>query len=239
MVQCFAEGRPSSFAVGLRGKCAGATPPLDQPRDARDTDTKLLGDLTLRTFVLIDRRRDALSKIHQIWCDYGLHSPLRLELQELLFSRVESFAHRFPGRRFVFVCDEYSYSTDPTFDVRRIVKTYTGHWNIEITFLETRSELHIHTPRGWSKPTVLRTVPSTFGLYTVVAMFYATLPKRRRVGGVSWSGRSVVTFSDALSAVSLWIRAEGVFAHAREDPSVRKRPHPIREILYAAPAPTA
>lgn len=135
--------------------------------------------------------------------------------------------------------DEYFYSTDPTYDVRRIVETYTGRWNIETTFQEARSELHVQTTRGWSRSTVLRAVPCLFGLYSVVAMLYATLPQRRRIGGVTWPGKSVVTFSDALSAVRRWIWAEGVFAHAPDGPSVQKLPPPIREILYAALAPAA
>jgi hypothetical protein len=135
--------------------------------------------------------------------------------------------------------DEFFYATDPTFGVRRIVEAYTGRWNIETTFQETRSELHIQTTRGWSKPTVLRAVPCLFGLYSVVAMLYATLPPRRRVGGVAWPGKTIVTFSDALAAVRRWIWAEGVFAHVPEGPSIQKLPPPIREILYAALAPAA
>lgn len=135
--------------------------------------------------------------------------------------------------------DEFFYATDPTFDVRRIVETYTGRWNIETTFQEARSELHVQTTRGWSRSTVLRVVPCLFGLYSIVAMLYAALPKERRVGAVAWPGKSVVTFSDALSAVRRWIWAEGVFAHAPDGPSIQKLPPPIREILYAALAPAA
>jgi hypothetical protein len=135
--------------------------------------------------------------------------------------------------------DEYFYATDPTYDVRRIVETYTGRWSVETTFQETRSELHVQTTRGWSRRTVLRATPCLLGLYSVVAMLYASLPRGRRVGGVAWPGKSVVTFSDALSAVRGWIWAEGVFAHIPDGPSVRKLPPPIREILYAALAPAA
>ena len=84
--------------------------------------------------------------------------------------------------------DEYFYATDPTFSVRRIVETYTGRWSIETTFQETRSELHIQTTRGWSRSTVLRVAPCLFGLYSVVAMLYASLPREHRVG--AWPGRA-------------------------------------------------
>lgn len=137
--------------------------------------------------------------------------------------------------------DEYFYTTatDPTLDARRLVETYTGRWNIETTFQEARSELHVQTTRGWRRSTVLRVVPCVFGLYSIVAMLYAALPKERRVGAVAWPGKSVVTFSDALSAVRRWIWTEGVFAHVPDGPSVQKLPPPIREILYAALAPAA
>jgi len=78
----------------------------------------------------------------------------------------------------------------------------------------------VQTTRGWSKPTVLRAVPCLFGLYSVAAMLYAALPRRRRVGGVAWPGKAAVTFSDALAGVRRWIWAEGVFAHAPDGPSV-------------------
>jgi hypothetical protein len=82
-------------------------------------------------------------------------------------------------------------------------------------------------------------VPCLFGLYSVVAILYASLPRERRIGGVGWPGKSSVTFSDALATVSRWIWEEGVFAQAADGPSIRKLPPPIREILYAALAPAA
>lgn len=135
--------------------------------------------------------------------------------------------------------DEYFYTTDPTSNIRRIIETFTGRWSVETTFQETRSELHIQTTRGWSQSTVSRAVPCLFGLYSVVAMLYAALPRERRIGGVAWPGKSVVTFSDALVVVRRWIWDEGVFAQAPDDPSIQKLPPPIREILYAALAPAA
>jgi len=137
--------------------------------------------------------------------------------------------------------DEYFYttSTDPAFDVRPIIETYTGRWNIETTFQEARSCLHLETTRGGSRSTVLRAAPCLFGLYSMVAMLYAALPRERRVGAVAWPGKAVVSFSDALAAVRRWIWAEGVFSHLPDGPSVKKLPPPIREVLYAALAPAA
>lgn len=135
--------------------------------------------------------------------------------------------------------DEYFYATDPGFDVRRIVATYAGRWSVETTFQEVRSCLHLETTRGRSRSTVLRAAPCLFGLYSVVAMLYASLPQERRVGAISWPGKATVTFSDALAAVRRWIWAEGVFSQLSDGPSVTKLPPPIREVLYAALAPAA
>jgi hypothetical protein len=133
--------------------------------------------------------------------------------------------------------DEYFYATDPALDVRRIIEAYTGRWSIETTVQETRSSLHLETTRGWSRSTVLRAAPCLFGLYSVVAMLYAALPRERRIGRVAWAGKGIATFSDAIAAVRLWIWDEGVFSRVPEGLAVKKLPPPIREILYVALAP--
>jgi hypothetical protein len=136
--------------------------------------------------------------------------------------------------------DEYFYTTatDPAFDLRRIIETYTGRWNIETTIQETRSSLHLETTRGWSRSTVLRAAPCLFGLYSVVAMLYASLPPECRVGRLNWPGKATVTFSDAMAAVRRWIWSEGVFSRLPGGPSIKKLPPPVREVLYAALAPS-
>jgi hypothetical protein len=133
--------------------------------------------------------------------------------------------------------DEYFYATEPSLEVRYIVEAYTGRWSIETTIQETRSSLRLETTRGRSRSTVLRAAPCLFGLYSVVAMLYAALPSRRRVGQVAWAGKGIVTFSDAIAALRLWIWDEGVFSRLPEGPSIKKLPPPIREILYVALAP--
>jgi hypothetical protein len=45
---------------------------------------------------------------------------------------------------------------------------------------------------------VLRAAPCLFGLYSVVALLYNTLPEAKRVDGIRWPGKTAVTFSDAL-----------------------------------------
>lgn len=40
-----------------------------------------------------------------------------------------------------------------------------------------------------------------FGLYSVVTVLYHVHPEGKRTGGITWAGKDIVTFSDALSAV--------------------------------------
>jgi hypothetical protein len=104
--------------------------------------------------------------------------------------------------------DSYFFTTDQTMSVGSLIETYTGRWNIETTFEEVRSYLHLETTRGRSRNTVLRVGPCLFGLYTVVAWLYAELPSRwSRVRLVAWPGKRDVTFSDAITAVRrrLWV----------------------------------
>jgi hypothetical protein len=135
--------------------------------------------------------------------------------------------------------DEYFYTTDLGLSVEQLIGYYTGRWNIETTFEETRSCLHLGTACGWCRETVLRVTPCLFGLYSVVAWTYNQLPASRRVGSIEWPGKSGVTFSDALTAVRRWVWSEGVFARVEGGSAVEELPEPLREVLYSALAPAA
>lgn len=135
--------------------------------------------------------------------------------------------------------DEYFYATDTTLDPGGIVTRYAGRWNIECTFQECRAHLRTGTTRGWCRRTVLRATPCLLGLYSVVALLYHALPDAKRSGGVRWPGKEVVTFSDALCSVRLWIWAEGVFPRAGGRFGLEKLPDPLREVLRSALAPAA
>jgi len=134
--------------------------------------------------------------------------------------------------------DEYFFTTDLTMSAAAVIETYTGRWNIETTFQELRSYLGLETTRGWSRATVLRVAPCLFGLYTVVALLYVELPARyRRVRVVDWPGKSVVTFSDAITAVRRWLWVEWVFAFPGHREAFSKLRGPFREILLNGLAP--
>ncbi len=82
--------------------------------------------------------------------------------------------------------DEYLFTTDVGLSPDAVVGTYCGRWSIETTFQEARSALGPETTRGRCRSTVLRAAPCLFGLYTVVAILFHTLPAAKRVGAVSW-----------------------------------------------------
>ena len=135
--------------------------------------------------------------------------------------------------------DEYFYTTDVGMGVEQLIGYYTGRWNLETTFEEARSCLHLGTASGWCRETVLRVTPCLFGLYSVVAWLYNELPACRRVGSIDWPGKACVTFSDALAAVRRWVWSEGVFARVEGGSAIEELPEPLREILYSALAPAA
>jgi hypothetical protein len=136
--------------------------------------------------------------------------------------------------------DEFFFTTDLAMTPAAVIETYTGRWNIETTFQEMRSYLGLETTRGWSRNTVLRVAPCRFGLYTVVTLLYVELPARyARVRVVDWPGKSVVTFSDAITAVRRWLWVEWVFAIPGHRDAFSKLRGPFRQILLAGLAPPA
>jgi hypothetical protein len=135
--------------------------------------------------------------------------------------------------------DEYFYATDPALESAAIVTHYAGSWNVECTFQEPRSHLGLETTRGWCRRTVERAAPCLFGLYSVVALQYHGLPEARGSAAVRWPGKGGVTFSDALSAVRLWLWDEWVFPRAGGGLTLEKLPEPLRELLITTLAPAA
>src|SRR4051794_32367238 len=149
------------------------------------------------------------------------------------------------GLRWVFVHDlsgthrdSYFFTTDRTMSVASLIETYTGRWNIETTFEEVRSSLHLETTRGWVRNTVLRVGPCLFGLYTVVAWLYADLPSRwSRVRLVAWPGKRDVTFSDAITAVRRWLWVDWVLTTPGHREGFEKLAPGLRRILLNGLAP--
>jgi hypothetical protein len=149
--------------------------------------------------------------------------------------------------RWVFVHDltgthraEDFFTTDPRMTPQHLIGLYTGRWSIETTFQELRAHLGLETTRGRTPATVLRAAPCLLGLFSVVALLYARLPAHsRHEGGVTWSGKREVTFSDALSTVRRWMWVEWIFVACGHKETFTKLPDSLRETLLYALAPAA
>ena len=136
--------------------------------------------------------------------------------------------------------DEYFYSTDVSLTAQQVVEEYTGRWNIETTFPESRAYLGLETTRGWSRPTVLRAEPCLLGLYSVVALLYERLPSVvHEDWQVLWLGKEQMAFSDAITAVRRWLWTDWVFTTGGHEQAFAKLPEELREVLLYALAPAA
>ena len=136
--------------------------------------------------------------------------------------------------------DEYFFSTDPTMTPKEIIETFTGRWSIEVTFQELRAYLGLETTRGWTEKTVLRAAPCLFGLYSVVALAYAALPERQaRAGRVQWTGKTEITFSDAIAAVRQQLWRHWVFKQSRHAVAFSKLPPSAQAFLLDSLTPAA
>jgi hypothetical protein len=136
--------------------------------------------------------------------------------------------------------DEYFYSTDVTRTAQQIIEEYTGRWNIETTFEESRAYLGLESTRGWCARTVGRAEPCLLGLYSVVALMYWSLPaEEQEQGTVDWEGKATVTFSDAITAVRRWLWTHWVFPRVGHGETFAKLPEVFRQLLLYGLAPSA
>ena len=128
--------------------------------------------------------------------------------------------------------DEYFYSTDPTMPPDRIVSLYTGRWSIEVTFQEVRAHLGFHTPRNWSKPSVLRTAPCLLGLFSVVSLIFHRHMHGRgvRPAHFAWYAKTEATFAEAMPCVRRLCWSE-VFQQSSKHAGVTKLSRPLRIML--------
>lgn len=118
--------------------------------------------------------------------------------------------------------DEYLYSTDPKMSVKRLIESFVGRWDIEVTFEEMREHLGLETTRGRCEKTVLRAEPSLFLLYSLIAYWYVQLPKSEQVIHISWEGKQHVTYSDAITSVRRNAWQNYLFPQTDSDPTVEK-----------------
>jgi Transposase DDE domain. len=136
--------------------------------------------------------------------------------------------------------DEYFFTTDLEMSPQDLIETFTGRWSIETTFQEMRAYLKLESTRGRTEKTVLRVAPCLFGLFSVVALWYAQLPARNRDRhAIDWPGKTETTFSDAITAVRRWLWTDWVFETPSHHEAFAKIPRPVRAVLLYALAPAA
>ena len=136
--------------------------------------------------------------------------------------------------------DDYFFTTDISLSPKAIIEIFTGRWSIETMFQEMRAYLGLETTRGRTRSTVLRAAPMLFALYTLVVLLYVQLPTRwKSVEGISWPGKSTVTFSDVITRVRCWLWAEWVFQSLGKHHAFSKLPHRFRDTILHALAAAA
>jgi len=136
--------------------------------------------------------------------------------------------------------DDYFFTTDPTMAAKNLIETFTGRWSIETTFQEMRAYLKLESTRGRTEKTVLRAAPCLFGLFSVIALWYAQLPPRCKCRhAIDWRGKTETTFSDAITAVRRWLWTEWVFETPGHQRAFSKIPRPFQAVLMYALAPAA
>ena len=128
--------------------------------------------------------------------------------------------------------DEYFFTTNISMSAAEVIELYGGRWNIETTFQEMRSHLGLETTRGWHQNTVLRMAPCLFCLYTLIVVFYDTIPwSSPHIRIKKWIGKEDTTFSDMIGSVRRYLWMEWVFQHVPGGPAVKKLSKPIRAVL--------
>ncbi len=128
--------------------------------------------------------------------------------------------------------DEYFFTTDTSLSAKDVVEMYGGRWNIETTFQEMRAHLGLETTRGWSRQTVLRMAPFLFGLYTLVVVFFDTLPwSNPHVRVMKWQGKEGTTFSDMIVSVRRYLWMEWIFEQVPGGQAVHKLSTSARNLI--------
>ncbi|WP_146394415.1 hypothetical protein [Planctomycetes bacterium CA13] len=120
-------------------------------------------------------------------------------------------------------------STDEMMSLREIVESFIGRWDFEVMYEQRREHLGLETNRGRRKQTVLRVEPCLFGLYSLIALWFACLPGNplNRIV-VMWPGKRTITFSDAVATIrreawGIYINPTMIFRPVVDKPNTRQR----------------
>jgi len=129
--------------------------------------------------------------------------------------------------------DEYFFSTDTKMPASEIIEMYGGRRNVETTLQEMRAHLGLETTRGWHRKTVLRMAPCLLSLYTIVVVFYDTMPRTSpHLQTRQWIGKNCVTFSDMIINVRPYLWMNWVFERMPNGADAQKLSNPIRKLLH-------
>ena len=144
--------------------------------------------------------------------------------------QVSRFAYR--HRQRLGLVSKFVADANVSLSVKAIIEMYAARWNIETTFQEMRSHLGLETTCGWSKQTVLRMAPLLFCLYTLVVIFFDTMPwSSPHVRVKSWIGKECTTFSDMMLSVRRYLWVEWIFAQVPGGRAVFKLPSLTRRLI--------
>ncbi|TPG52491.1 hypothetical protein EAH89_18175 [Roseomonas nepalensis] len=126
--------------------------------------------------------------------------------------------------------------TDPRCSPEGIIGWLVQHWQLEVTFQETRAHLGVETQRQWSDLAISRTTPCLLGLSSLVTVLAARLSsaERQAAATTAWYPKVRPTFRDTLAAVRrhIW-HEQGLLTSRRNRHDPKSRTALQRALVYA------
>ena len=144
---------------------------------------------------------------------YGKDTTLEIKVVDAQWYRVANDRHLrvvlvrvlrgdLPVR--VFFC------TDPQLDVADIIKAYASRWGIEVCFRELKQHLGFGDSPARKREAVERTAPFAGYLYTLLVLWFCSLPTRQRRRAIIhrpwYRTKKSYSFEDILRAAQLALR---------------------------------
>ena len=129
--------------------------------------------------------------------------------------------------------------TNPAVDPAQILAWFVLRWQLEVTFMETRSHLGVATPRQWSDRASARTTPVLMGIFSWIVLTAHRLQQQRPMAPrtAAWYAKPSPTFIDAIALVRRhrWLASEG-FPLSATELDVQKLPANLYHRLLDSPA---
>ena len=128
------------------------------------------------------------------------------------------------------------FCTDQSQPPVEVVGSFIKRWTIEVTFEESRAHLGVETQRQWSDRAIERSTPCLLGIFSLVALFGATLHPDGNVPvqRTAWYHKTEATFSDVLAQVRRQLWGNFTFQTSPQDPDVCLVPRShVERLAYA------